>query len=305
MQALAATDAGDEDGAFGDGAPGEAAIALAARRFELPALLRVLRRRGYAAEDIWFESARGASASPGLIDSLRFEGSPRRAIVRLTAGLLGVDGPLPSYFRRFAEQVSDPRPYLAFVRFFDHVVATSASYTAYPTDGVAQGSPLARAYQVIAGARSPARVHALLRAIVPELPVEVVPAILAGREANAAARLGAAWLDGTAVVGWSRRTEVMGLVARLHAEVEHDDRGRAWVEVVRERCARVLVPLLRRGARAVEVRVRFASYRGRAAVGATLGAAPITRGEARPWEIVVVRIAGPGAAAGAAAGAAV
>jgi len=296
MQVLAATGAGDDDGAFVDRELGEAALVAAARRFELPALLRVLRGRGYAAEDIWFESARDAPTSPGVIDSLRFEGSPRRAIVRLTAGLLGVDGPLPSYFRRFAEEVSDPRPYLAFVRFFDHVVAANASYTAYPADGVAHGSPLARAYQVIAGARSPARIHALLRAIVPELAVEVAPAILAHREPTAAARIGAARLDGTAVVGWSRHTEVLGLVARLHAELEHDDRGRAWAEVVRERCARVLVPLVRRGARTVEIRVRFASYGRRATLGASLGASPVTRGDARPWEVVVLRIDGRGAA---------
>jgi hypothetical protein len=296
MQALAATDAGDGDGGFAEDPVGEAAIAQAARRFELPALLRVLRRHGFAPEEVWFESARGAPASPGLIESLRFEGSPRRAIVRLAAGLLGVDGPLPSYFRRFAEDVADPRPFLAFVRFFDHVIAANASYTAYPVDGVAHGSPLARAYQVIAGARSPARVHALVRAIVPELAVEVVPATLAHREANAAARLGASWLDGTAVVGWSRRTEVAGLVARLHAEVEHDDRGRAWTDVVRERCERVLVPLVRRGARTIEVRVRFASYARRAELGTRpqLGVEPVARGDARPWEIAVLRIDGRG-----------
>jgi len=295
MQALAAIDHGDATSA--DPQRGEAQLTAAARRFELPALLRVLRQRGYAAEDIWFESARGAPASPGVIDSLRFDGSPRRAIVRLTAGLLGVDGPLPSYFRRFAEEVGDPRPFLSFVRFFDHVVAANLSYVAYPVDGVAQRSPLARAYQVIAGARSPARLHALVRAIVPELPVEVVPAVLAQREPNAAARLGDARLDGTALVGWSHRTEIAGLVVRLYAEVEHDDRERPWADVVRERCERVLVPLVRRGARAVEVRVRFGSYAGRAQLAprAQLGLEPITRGDAHAWEIAVLRIAGRGA----------
>src|SRR5262245_63443808 len=225
MQALAAVD-DDDDVALIGGQPGEAALIQAARRFELSALLRVLRNQGYAPEDIWFESARGAPASPGMIDSLRFDGSPRRAIVRLSVGLLGVDGPLPSYFRRFAEELADPRPFLAFVRFFDHAVAANLAYVAHPADGVAHGSPLARAYQIIGGARSPARIHALVRAIVPELAVEVFPATLSQREANPAARLGEARLDGTALVGWSRHTAVAGMVARLHAEVEHDDLGR-------------------------------------------------------------------------------
>jgi hypothetical protein len=274
-------------------------LVQAARRFELPALLRVLRRRGYATEDIWFESARGAPASPGLIDSLRFEDEPRRVVVRLSVGLLGPDGPLPSYFRRFGEELSDPRPFLAFVRFFDHAVASNLSYVAYPADGVAHGSPLARAYQVLGGARSPARIHALVRAIVPELPLEVFPATLAQRESNAAARLGEARLDGTALVGWSRRTEVPGLVARLSAEVEHDDRGAAWADVVRERCERVLAPLVRRGARTLEVRLRIGSYGGRARLShrAQLGVEPVTVGDARTWEIAVLRISGRGASA--------
>jgi hypothetical protein len=299
MHALAPLDDGDGDLTLVDRGVGEAALSRVARRFELPALLRVLRRHGYATEDIWFESARGAPASPGMIDSLRFEGSPRRAIVRLSVGLLGADGPLPSYFRRFSEELADPRPFLAFVRFFDHVVAANLSYVAYPADGVAHGSPLARAYQILGGARSPARVHALVRAIVPELAVEVFPAALAQRESHPAARLGDALLDGTALVGWSRHTEIAGLVARLSAELEHDDAGRPWSEVVRERCERVLAPLVRRGARTLEIRLRIGSYAGRAQLAprAQLGVEPVTLGDARSWEIAVLRIAGRGASA--------
>jgi hypothetical protein len=289
MEALAAF---DDDVTSVDGRLADAALAAAARRFELPALLRVLLRRGYGPQEIWFESARGAPVSPGVIESLRFEDAPRRAVVRLSTGLLGADAPLPSYFRKFADELADPRPFLAFMRFFDHVVASNLAYVAHPADGVAQGSPLARAYQVIGGARSPARLHALVRAIVPELALEVVPAVLSRQEPNDPARLGSARLDGTAVVGWSQRTAVDGLVARLHAEVERDDRGRPWVEVVRRRCERMLAPLVRRGGRTVEIRLRVASYGGRARLGRRpqLGVEPVTTGDAQAWEVVVLRI---------------
>lgn len=294
MPALAAIDTGDEVTAI-DRRFGDASLSALARRFELPALLRVLHRRGYPAEDIWFESARGAPRSPGIVDSLRFEDDPRRVVVRLATGLLGVDGPLPSYFGRFADDLGDPRPFLAFVRFFDHVIAANLAYVAHPADGVAQDSPLAHAYQVIGGARSPARVHALVRALVPELPVEVFAATLTRRDPNDAARLGAARLDGTAVVGWSQRTAVAGLVARLHAEIEYDDRGRPWIDVVRERCERVLVPLVRQSARTVEVRLRIGSYGGRARLAQhQLGIEPVTGGQAQTWEVPVLRIAARG-----------
>jgi len=137
-----------------------------------------------------------------------------------------------------------------------------------------------------------------VRAIVPELLLEVFPATLTRREPNDAARLGSARLDGTAVVGWSQRTAVAGLVARLHADDERNDRGRPWREVVHERCTRVFAPLVRQGGRTVEIRLRIASYGGRArlAARAQLGVEPITGGDARTWEVPVMRIAGRGSA---------
>ena len=289
MEALAAF---DDDVTSVDGQLADPALAAAARRFELPALIRALRRRGYGPQHIWFESARGAPVSPGVIESLRFEAAPRRAVVRLSTGLLGADAPLPSYFRRFADEHEDPRPFLAFIRFFDHVIAANLAYVAHAADGVAQDSPLARAYQVIGGARSPARIHALIRAIVPELALEVLPEVLSRQEPNDPARLGSARLDGTAVVGWSHRTSVNGLVARLHAEVECDDRGQQWVEVVRGRCERMLVPLVRPGGRTVEIRLRVASYTGRARLDRRpqLGVEPVTTRDEQVWEVVALRI---------------
>jgi hypothetical protein len=267
-------------------------LADAARRFELPALLRVLRRRGFGPEAVFFESARGAPASPGLVDSVRFDEAPRRVVVRLNAGLLAPDGPLPGYFRRFTEELSDPRPLLAFLRFFDHVVADNLAYVAHPADGVARGSLLPAAYQTIAGARSPARLHALARAIVPELPLEVFAAALSRREPNAAACLGQARLDGTALIGSSRVTQAAGFVVRWHAESEADERGRAWADVVRQRCERRLVPLLRRGARPVELRLRFAGYAGRAEIHprGQLGREPLGESGAAGWEVAVLRV---------------
>jgi hypothetical protein len=271
-------------------------LADAARRFELPALLRLLRRRGFGPEAVFFESVRGAPASPGLIDSLRFDDAPRRVVVRLNAGLLAPDGPLPGYFRRFAEDVADPRPFLAFLRFFDHVVANNLSYVAHPADGVAHGSLLPRAYQTIAGARSPARLHALARAIVPELPLEVFAATLRRRDPNAAACLGVARLDGTALMGFSQVTSAAGFVVRWHAESETDERRRPWIDVVRARCERLLVPLLRRGARPVELRLRFASYAGRATIDRSgqLGREPLGDSGPSGWEIAVLRVGARG-----------
>jgi len=275
----------------------EARIAGAARRFELPALLRVLGRRGYGPEAIVFEGIRGDVEAPGLIDSLRFEDAPRRVVVRLNTGLLAPDGPLPSYFHRFAATAADPRPFLAFIRFFDHTLAGSRSYVAHPSDGVARGSPLGRAYQLMAGAGAPPRLHALFRALVPELPVEVAAATFTRAEPTGGTRMGSAGLDGTAILGPVHTTRTRGLVVRLHAEDERYDRTRTWSAVIRERCRRAAA-LLARSRRPVEVRLRIASYGGAARLCAMaqlgvepLGAGPADAGGGSPWEIAVLSTA--------------
>lgn len=53
MHALASSD--DGAGTLVGSPPEEAALVAAARQFDLPALLRVLRRCGYGPEDVWFE----------------------------------------------------------------------------------------------------------------------------------------------------------------------------------------------------------------------------------------------------------
>lgn len=272
-----------------------ARLARAATRFEIPALLRLLRRAGYGPEAVMFESALDAPGAPGGVDAIRLDGSPPRAVVRLHGGLLGPDAPLPSYFQRFAGEVEDARPLLAFLGFFDHVLARTACELGYPADGVARGSALPAAYQAIAGARSPARLHALVRMIVPELPVEVFAATLERGEANDAACLGSARLDGTSLLGFRQEIRAAGFIVRLHAETERDDGGRPWVDVVRERCGRSLVPLLRRGARAVSIRLRLGSYAGRVLVGRSeLGREPMTDGVPRGWEVEVLRVGARG-----------
>jgi hypothetical protein len=268
----------------------EQRIAGAAHRFELPALLRVLRRRGYGPDAVCFESIRGDITTPGLVAAVRFEG--RRAIVRLNTGLLAPGGPLPSYFRRFADDAEDPRPLLGFLRFFDHGLAQSRGHVAYPRDGAARGSPLGRAYQLMAGAGTPPRLHALFRALVPELAVEVTAAALDRAEATPGARLGSAGLDGTAVLGRRYRTRREGLLVRLHADQERDERGRPWADVVRDRSRRAAGPLAR-SRRPVEVRLRVASYGGaaRLAAASKLGAEPLGGAEA-PWEVTVLTAGG-------------
>jgi hypothetical protein len=271
---------------------GEARLCASAPRFELAALLRVLLARGYGWETISFEGVRTLTASPGLVHALRFDGSsPRRAVIRLNLGLLGPNGALPSYFQRFAQEQSDPRPFLAFIRFFDDVLLHNHAWLTCPAEGIAASAALQTAYRVSAGFSSAPRLHWLFRAVVPELPVQVVPCNFVGAHPDDGARVGPGRLDGTAVMGPAYKVVRSGFVVRLFAEEENDERGRSWEEVLARRYRERIAPALARMRRPLEVRVRFESYRTAAALASTaqVGNRRIRTREPEAWEVAIAR----------------
>jgi hypothetical protein len=270
----------------------EGRLAAAASRFELAALLRVLLARGYAWETISFEGVRSMTGSPGLVHSLRFDGNtPRRAVVRLNLGLLGPNGALPSYFQRFAAEQSDPRPFLAFIRFFDDVLLHNHAWLTCPAEGIAAGAALETAYRVTAGFTSAPRLHWLFRSVVPELPVEVRPRNFVGEHPDDGARVGPGRLDGTAVMGPAYKVVRPGFLVRLFAEEETDERGRSWEEVLTRRFRERIAPALARCRKPLEVRLRFESYHTGARLAATaqVGNRRIRTRDPETWEVVIAR----------------
>jgi hypothetical protein len=283
---------GPERGNHADNA-GEARLIAAAPRFELAALLRLLLARGYAWETISFEGVRTLTDTPGLVHALRFDGTaPRRAVVRLNLGLLGPNGTLPSYFQRFVSELADPRPYLAFIRFFDDLLLRDRAWLTCPREGAAAGAALQVAYRATAGFASAPRLHWLFRAVVPELPVEVRPRTFTGDQPGDGARFGPARLDGSAVMGPAYQVVDQGFVVRLHAEDERDEAGHVWEEVLARRYQERIAPVLVRLRAPVQVRVCFERYRTGAALGhaAQMGSRRIRTKDAEAWEVV---IAGP------------
>jgi hypothetical protein len=271
----------------------EARLAKAAPRFELAALLRLLFARGYAWETLSFEGTRTLAERPGLVAGLRFDGTaPRRAIVRLNLGLLGPNGTLPSYFQRFVGELADPRPFLAFIRFFDDLLLRDRAWLTCPREGAAAGAALEAAYRAAAGFRSAPRLHWLFRAVVPELPVEVRAEVFRGERPGDGARFGPARLDGSAVMGPAYPVVARGFVVRLSAEDELDEAGRPWEEVLARRYRERIAPVLVRMNAPVQVRVAFERYRTGAALGpaAQMGTRRIRTKDAEAWEVV---IAGP------------
>ena len=219
-----------------------------AATFDVLALLRALRWLGYEPDDIFFENSLDEAATRSMVRFVRFEDAPvYRAVVGVNLGLMGPNGPLPSYFQKFAENLLDREPFDLMIRFFDHLSIKNLFASLYPDfysryyedwDGVRSS------YLGICGLTSVDRVHWLFSQFIPELPVHVSRARFRTTSDHHVARTGITRLDGTGIVGRGYQADTHGFQVRLHAEMERDSRGRSWAKVVTDRFQKKLRPLL-------------------------------------------------------------
>jgi|MDSW01.1.fsa_nt_gb hypothetical protein len=217
--------------------------------FDLLALLRALSVLGYEPDDVFFENSMGEPTSRSLVHSLRFEQSPIvRAVVGVNMGLMGPNGPLPSYFQRFAEELLDRESFDLMIQFFDHLSLKNLFASLYPdyySRYYDDWEAVRQSYMGICGLASIDRIHWLFSQYIPELPVHVRRATFRKTSDHHVARTGITRLDGTGIVGRGYQADAHGFQVRLHAELEKDSRGRSWAKIVSQRFIEHLQPLLK------------------------------------------------------------
>ena len=216
--------------------------------FDLLALLRALRLLGYGPDDIFFENSLDGPPSRSLVCSVRFEQAPvYRVVVGVNMGLMGPNGPLPSYFQRFAEGLLDRESFDLMIRFFDHLSLKNLFASLYPdyySRYYDDWGAVRQSYMGICGLASIDRIHWLFSQYIPELPVHVRRATFKKTSDHHMARTGITRLDGTGIVGRGYQADAHGFQVRLHAELEKDSRGRSWAKIVSERFIEYVQPLL-------------------------------------------------------------
>lgn len=225
----------------------ETRIAARAREFDLVSLVRRLREAGYERGDLLFESNPEPASSGGVVESVSFLPSPRRALVTLNLGLLGDRPLLPSYFLEIAEQALDSEPFYDFIRFFDHALLEAHLRALVPEEDerlYADFQSTKHAYFRMLGPGSVSTLQWLFQLYFPELRTAVRRQAFNAASANHALRAGHSLLDGTAVVGSVYDARAPGFEVDLCAEYESDDVGVAWPHVIRGRLDRHLLPLL-------------------------------------------------------------
>lgn len=218
-----------------------------ASTFDLLALLKAVRALGYEPDDIFFANAVDEAVTRTLVRYVRFEERPiERVVVGVNMGMMGPNGPLPSYFQQFAENLPDREPFDLMIGFFDHLSLKNLFASLYPdfySRYYESWEGMRKSYLGICGMTSVDRIHWIVSQYIPELPVHVSRARFRKTSEHHVARTGVTRLDGTGIVGRGYQAESYGFQVRLHAELEKDSRGLSWAKIVTDRFHQSLKPL--------------------------------------------------------------
>lgn len=219
-----------------------------ARDFDLPALLRVLKRCGYADDEVFIESNPESTSGPSLVEDIVFELRPmRRVCVLVNMGLLGSSSPLPSYFFRLIEGATEPEPFEDFIHYFDNVLLRNRAKAVMPEEDIELWGEKGRTKASYFGMLGPGSVATLSQVITwyfPELGCQVHRRAFHQTTSAHACRTGISRLDGSGVVGKHYSSEAEGFGVELFVDEERTGNGRSWPHLVRQRLHQQVLPLL-------------------------------------------------------------
>lgn len=89
--------------------------------FDLCTLVKTLENAGYHWKDIYFESNLNQTSPKSLCEGIDFSDEAPRVRVSLNFGLLSIQSPLPSFFRKYIEtEEINGDQFIRFLSFFNH-----------------------------------------------------------------------------------------------------------------------------------------------------------------------------------------
>lgn len=229
-----------------DREPMEAAIVARARRFALGALLDALHAIGYTDDDIELRSHATATHRTSVVDSIRFEGSPRRATVVLNLGLLAPQSILPSYFQ---EQLANQGEggLAEFLGFFAHRLLRSSVRSQHPErnpDYFPDWRSTLLQLRSMLGLRSLSAVHWVFALCYPELGVSVQRTTMTRPVRSRGVRLGRWAIGDGAVLGEVAQVPVAGIAVKLFSDEPMTHYGQPWARAAGERLYAQVFPVL-------------------------------------------------------------
>jgi hypothetical protein len=217
--------------------------------FDIISLLRLLMTMNYSQEEIRFRSHNSICSQSGLIHGIMFRHEPvREAVITLNMGLLGVQSPLPSYFRKKMEnEEAGRRSLVDFIGYFDHHLIRDYICNIYPEINrffFPHWELTKRRYLQILNLKSIGTLHWLFQTVFPEIVVQVENAMLSSDVQTRPVLLGKTVLGGDAVFGNKTSVAVQGRRVTLYSEEEMTDTQVPWPREIKNRLSSLVFPVL-------------------------------------------------------------
>lgn len=268
----------------------EARLRAGARRFEVGALLMLLRQRGYPRGQVLLKSHWSRASAATLIHRVDFrdradpDATRRVAVVWLNMGLLSAQTPLPDHLLGLFE---DPRVdegrFADFVHYFDHVVLERYLMALHPElDPVLSEAPAAmsRSLLSLVGLDSRCALHWAAQRVFPELAVLLRRGARQRTVAVAELVLGEGALSESTLLGGTVEVPGPGYLLALTAEDAESPTGQPWPSVVDARLQRQLFPLMAASRIALQVTLTAPRVSGGLGLGqGRLGLQPMADGD--------------------------
>ena len=157
----------------------EQTVVARIREFEVGALLDVLASIGYGPDELEFRAHASNGPQPALLHAIAFPDPQERAhgrarvVITVNLGLLSCRSPLPTYFRRFLQDMDTRDPVLELVHVLDRSLLRSRLTSDRPERILADWERVRLDLVEVFGLDSPIGLTWLFRQVFPELAVGV------------------------------------------------------------------------------------------------------------------------------------
>jgi hypothetical protein len=219
------------------------------KRFDISALLKLLRYLGYRVTDIAFQSNPILASASSLCEDIIFSETSRvPLVIILNIGFLSAHSPLPSFFRKKMDTGSiDPILFGRFLSFFDHFVIRNILSMCIPEDNswfFPDWTLARRQYLSLVALTSASSLSHLIQICFPELKAEVVKMQRTLEASSLSATLGNTYIGPDSFLGKNRQFTIPSFKIILTAEKMDTEDLLSWPLEVKRRIQELIVPLL-------------------------------------------------------------
>lgn len=220
------------------------------KRFDLCALLKLLRSKGYSREDIYFVSNNNQVSHASLCEEILFTPDLCQVTIVLNMGLLASGGSFPSYIQQFIDTEDiKPEPFLRFINFFNHHLVDTFLQMTMPDlndDFFFDWKETQLHYLSLLGFESISSLWFLIKICFPDLVIEVQknPQVL--KLHTSSLILGRDCLGPETYIGNRYKQTLSSYKVTFTTDDEMSELGTPWPIEIRKRLLELLFPILKK-----------------------------------------------------------